>query len=138
MPQNQIHALIRSLAAGDLAEFKNLMSNYTSMEQLSHELKTNGDLIKNLEIHYYKALSGSLASLQFDDFSQLIKYSDKLGIFFDVKKIPNRFQIISDLHLEGIRRGLVGRIFEVIRFYNSYNLFDRDISSEEMEIIDDL
>jgi len=138
MPQNQIHALIRSLEAEDLAEFKNLMSNYTSMEQLSHELKTNEELIKNLEIHYYNALSGSLASLQFDDFSQLINYSDKLGIFFDVKKIPNRFQIISDLHLEGIQRGLVGRIFEVIRFYNSYNLFDRNISSEEMEIIDDL
>jgi hypothetical protein len=136
MSINQLDAITDSLKAGDFAEFQKLMSKFTTHQPIFHELKTGEKLM--IEKNYYNFLSSCLASLHFDDFNHLINYSDKLGIFIDVKKIPQRFQIISDIHLDGIQRGLVGRIFEVIRFFNSYNLFEREISSKEKEIIEDL
>ncbi len=55
-----------------------------------------------------------------------------------VKKIPFRFETISDLHLIGIQAGQVGAIFDVIRFYNEYNLFDRDFTNEELKLLEEL
>ncbi|MFX1573516.1 MAG: hypothetical protein ACFFB0_12265 [Promethearchaeota archaeon] len=91
-----------------------------------------------IEKSYYFALSKFLALFRFDDFSELFNYSDKLGIFIDVKKIPNRFQIICDLHLDGIQRGLIGRIFDIIRFFNQYNLFERDFTEAELEELEEI
>ena len=139
MPLNQFETLLKSLKAENLSEFENLLNNFTETQQfISHESKTNDKLIEDFEGQYYSKLSEYLSVMRFDDFSLLLNYSDKLGIFIDVKKIPFRFKIISDLHMEGIRQGLVGRILQIIRFYNKYNLFERDFSKKEKELIENI
>jgi hypothetical protein len=90
---------------------------------------------EEFEKNYYIALSSFLASKKFEKFRRLFNFSDKLEIFIDMKKIPRRFEIISDLHLSGIQSGQIGNIFEIIRFFNEYNLFDREFSKDELEIV---
>lgn len=87
---------------------------------------------ERIENYYYLAFSKFLALRRFEEFNELFNYSDKFEIFIDVKKIPFRFKIISDLHLRGIQEGRIGDIFGVIRFFNQYNLFDRNFSNEEL------
>jgi len=79
-----------------------------------------------------------LASRKFDKFRRLFNISDRLEIFIDFKKIPLRFKIISDLHLSGIQSGQIGNIFEIIRFFNEYNLFDREFTENELEIVESI
>ncbi|MCK4383874.1 MAG: hypothetical protein KAW66_11305, partial [Candidatus Lokiarchaeota archaeon] len=91
----------------------------------------------SLERTYYDALSKSLASSRFNDFNQLFNYSDKLGIFIDISNIgvPG---IISKLHIEGITIGDRGRIIELVRFFNKYNLFERNFTADESKIIQEI
>ena len=132
-------SLIKSLHSVDLYKFKELINQSVEEKVINlSEFKSYDKYKGIIEKSYYRALSDSLASMRFGDFSQLFNNSDKLRIFIDVKKIPLRFKIISDLHLDGIQKGLIGRIFEIIRFFNKYNLFERDFSKEELEIITDI
>ncbi|MHA1915719.1 MAG: hypothetical protein ACW986_18205 [Promethearchaeota archaeon] len=139
MLSNQIKALINSLKTGDLSKFEILLYKITEKQPIiSPESKIEEKLKNDFERYYYSTLSRFLSLTQFDDFTKLFNYSDKLGIFINVKKIPQRFKIISDLHLDGIRQGLVGRIFDIIRFYNSYDLFEREILAESRIIIEEV
>ena len=139
MSSDQFQLLIKSLKSGDLSKFIEIFKLRTENKTLNLFESINYEKFKDrIEKSYYSALSKFLASLRFEDFSELFKYSDKLGIFIDVKKIPSRFQIICDLHLDGIQRGLIGRIFDIIRFFNKYNLFERDFTLGELEIIEEI
>jgi hypothetical protein len=95
---------------------------------------------------YYLALAKLLSSLSlyrgtgdevviFNQFNQLINMSDKIGIFLEVKKIPFRFKIMAELHLDGMQKGNIGRVFVFIRFFNKYNLFEKNFSNKELELI---
>jgi len=139
MLAEQIQLLIKSLKLGDFFTIKKCIDYF--IEKENNNLSNSSNYLRfkeRIEKNYYRALSKFLAKLKFKEFRQLFNYSDKLGIFIDVRKIPKRFQIICDLHLDGIQRGLIGRIFEIIRFFNKYNLFDRDFSREELEIIEEI
>jgi len=139
MTSEQFQLLIKSLKSGNLSKFKGILDLCTKNN--THNLSESINYEKfrdSIEKYYYLALSKFLASLRFEDFSELFNYSDKLGIFIDVKKIPSRFQIICDLHLDGIQRGVIGRIFDIIRFFNKYNLFERDFTYAELEIVKEL
>ena len=139
MSSEQFQLLIKSMKSGDLSKFKELISECTEKKALNLSESINYEKYKyRIEKSYYLALSKFLVSLRFEDFSQLFKYSDKLGIFIDVKKIPSRFQIICDLHLDGIQRGLIGRIFDIIRFFNKYNLFERNFTKADLEILKEI
>ena len=87
----------------------------------------------NKEKCYYLALSYLIFQMEFELFQKLFNYSDKLGFFIEVKKIPYRFKILAYLHLEGMQRGLTGRVFEIIRHFNKYNLFERIFSKDPLK-----
>jgi hypothetical protein len=130
---------MKTIETGEISQFEDFFLFYKEMEFLNLSTLDDFDKITdNTEKCYYLALSKFLSTLRFHDFSQLFNYSDKMGFFIEVKKIPFRFKIIARLHLDGIQRGLIGRIFEIIRFFNKYNLFERNLSSKELKIIEDI
>ena len=136
MLTEQFVEIIESLKSGDLFKIKQCIDqisedNFSSLSYSSSDKRFKEAIEKN----YYITLSKLLASEKFEDFRQLLNYSDKLGIFIDVKRIPFRFEIISDLHLNCIQSGQSGNIFDIIKFYNDYDLFDRDFTNEELEFI---
>ncbi|MFX0028377.1 MAG: hypothetical protein ACFE8B_04165 [Candidatus Hermodarchaeota archaeon] len=144
MHSTQFQTLIRILKSGDISNFvervdqfvKNGPTNLTNSENYN-KFKTG------LEKAYYSAISKCLKSMKNnfikgkEDFGQLINYSDKLGIFFDVSKIDVE-GIISELHIDGLNKGLRGRIVELVRFFNKYNLFERKFTTDQLKIIQDI
>ena len=139
MLSEQFLEVINSLISGDRSKFNEFIENYCKLNSINSS--STLDLIKikeEMQSIYYQALSDFLASKKFELFRQLFDYSDKLEIFIDVKKIPNRFKIISDLHLQGIQSGQIGDIFPIIRFYNEYNLFDREFTDTELNLVENI
>lgn len=136
MLSEQVQILVESLKLGDLSKLKSFVNNF--IEKKTLQLLDSLSKKERIESYYYLFLSKFLSQKRFKEFSELFNYSDKFEIFIDVKKIPFRFKIISDLHLRGIQEGRIGKIFEIIRFFNHYNLFDRDFSNEEVELIENL
>ena len=96
----------------------------------------NTNLEMKFQDKFYKTLSILLKSKKFEDFKRLRDASDKLDIFIDVSKIPNRFEIISKIHLNGIQTGQIEELFDVIRFFNENNLFNWEFSEEDIKFID--
>jgi hypothetical protein len=136
MLSEQFQVLLNTIQNGDLSRFKNLIAYFEKMEFMDLSESSDFDKISdNKEKCYYLALSHFLSFMKFTEFEQLINYSDELGIFLEVMKIPFRFKIIAYLHLDGIQKGLTGRIFEIIKFFNKYNLFEKRFSQEELEFI---
>ncbi|MFX1496633.1 MAG: hypothetical protein ACFFBH_03815 [Promethearchaeota archaeon] len=101
-------------------------------------IKQNG--IKGIESEekYYKYLSSCLQKKQFEEIENLMGNSINLDFFLDPRKIPNRFQIISDLLINCIQTLNLGEIFNILRFVNKYNLVDIDLTNEELEIIENI
>ena len=136
MVSELVEILVESLKLGDLSKLKRFVNDFIEKETLSL-LDSLGNK-ERIETYYYLALSKFIVLKKFEEFIELFNYSDKFEIFIDVKKIPFRFKIISDLHLRGIQEGRIGNIFGVIKFFNQYNLFERNFSNEELELIENL
>ncbi|MFW9873710.1 MAG: hypothetical protein ACFFG0_11450 [Candidatus Thorarchaeota archaeon] len=139
MLSKEFQILLKAIDTGDLSKFKDFITYFEKMEFLDLSGTSDFDKIRDdREKCYYLTLSNLLSLMKFAEFDQLINYSDELRIFIEVKKIPFRFKIIAYLHLDGIQKGLTGRIFEIIRFFNKYNLLEKDISKEELEVIEEI
>ncbi len=130
-----VHNILRALEEGDF----HLL--YQELEKVSVR---NLDPVyrEAIEKSYYKALSDALIKKKLNRFHQLISFSDELDIFIAVKRIPDRFQIISNLIKSciedvstGYRTSALGEIINIIRFYNKYNLLERELTPEEKEEI---
>ena len=135
MHSSQFQALNKTLKSTNISEFIKLFDKFT--ENIPSHLTDSENYDKfssSLERTYYSALSKCLTSSRFDDFIQLIKYSDKLGIFMDVSNIDIA-GIITKLHIEGLNNQDRGRIIELVRFFNEYNLFERNFTTEELKTI---
>ncbi|MFX0082061.1 MAG: hypothetical protein ACFE94_09940 [Candidatus Hodarchaeota archaeon] len=141
---SQFQALIQTLKSGDVSKF------IKTVDQLTKDDPTNIPNSKNynnfrvdLEKAYYSAISRHLKSMKNnfikgkEDVAQLINYSDKLGIFLDASNIDVQ-GIISELHLDGLNKGLRGRIVELVRFFNKFNLFERNFTADELKIIQNI
>ncbi|MFW9825807.1 MAG: hypothetical protein ACFFE4_22900 [Candidatus Thorarchaeota archaeon] len=147
MLSENLNGLIKTIESGDISQFTELYLKFKEMDFL--DLSDSDEFEKitdDREKCYYLALSKLLSSLSlyrgtgdevmlFNEFSKLFNLSDKMGYFIEVKKIPFRFKIIARLHVDGMRKGYIGRIFVFIRFFNKYNLFERDLSPNEREIV---
>lgn len=97
---------------------------------------------KLLEKVYYEGLSKCLKSADYECFKNLFNTSIDFNIFIDVKKISNRFEIISQLILNcmekvstGYQISALGEIINILRFCNEYNLLEREISEIEKKNI---
>jgi len=139
MLSEQFLNIIDALKSGNIHKIKQSIDHFLKVN--SSDLFTSIEFKnykENIEEEYYKALSRFLIKLQFKNFKRLFNYSDKLEIFVDVKKIPDRFRIILELHLDGIRTGQTGRIFDIIKFFNDFNLFEKNFTQKEERIIETL
>jgi hypothetical protein len=142
-----LQTLIKTIRAGDISQFEDFFLYYKEMEFLNlNDSEDFERLSNNNEKCYYLALSKLLTLLSyykgtgdeeliFNEFTRLINLSDRMGIFLEVKKIPFRFKIMAELHLDGIQKGLIGRVFVFIRFFNKFNLFEKKFSKVELELI---
>jgi len=136
MLSEQFLEIIESLISGESFKIGDFFARIINENPSLQSSSLRYDKFKEeIEKNYYSALTNFLASRKFEKFRRLFNISDKLEIFIDVRKIPRRFEIISDLHLSGIQSGQIGNIFEIIRFFNEYNLFDREFSEHELEIV---
>ncbi len=136
MLSEQFLEIVESLRSNESFKISDFFERFIQEDPSSRFSSMMFDKFKEqIEKNYYFALSNFLASRKFEKFRKLFKLSDKLEIFIDVKRIPNRFKIISDLHLSGIQYGQIGNIFEIIRLFNEFNLFDREFTENESDLI---
>ena len=139
MLSEQFLEIVESLISGDSSNISEFIERYSKENPSPLSSSSMYSKFKEeIEKNYYNALSNFLASKNFENFRLLFHISDKLEIFIDVKKIPRRFKIISDLHLSGIQSGQIGNIFEIIRFFNEYNLFDREFTEHELDLVESI
>ncbi len=138
MHSSQFEKLLMTLKSGYISEFISLVDKFTEKIPSCIPDSQNYDKFKIiLERTYYSALSKCLVSSRFNEFGQLFNYSDKLGIFIDISNI-NISEIITKLHIEGFTAGYRGRIIELVRFFNKYNLFERNFTTEQLKVIQEI
>jgi hypothetical protein len=138
MDSSQFQKFITTLKSGHISEFITLVDKFTEEIPSIIPDSENYDKFKIiLERTYYSALSKCLISSRFNEFGQLFNYSDKLGIFIDISNI-NIAEIMTKLHIEGFTAGYRGRIIELVRFFNKYNLFERNLTTEQLKIIQEI
>ena len=144
MDSTQFQTLIKTLKSGDVPNFVKIIDQHTKQGQTN--LSNSKNYIKfraELEKAYYEAISKCLKSMKDnffkgkEDIATLFSYSDRLGIFIDVSNI-NAEGIISELHIDGLNKGLRGRIVELVRFFHKFNLFERNFTEDELKIIQDI
>ena len=139
MLSEQFLEIVESLIYSESCQISDFFERFIQENPSSQFSSAKYDKFKEqIEKNYYYALSNFLASRKFEKFRRLFNISDKLEIFIDVKRIPNRFKIISDLHLSGIQSGQIGNIFEIIRFFHEFNLFDREFTEPELAIVESI
>ncbi|TFG08247.1 MAG: hypothetical protein EU539_02900 [Promethearchaeota archaeon] len=138
-----IDTIVLSLRSGEVVKIKH------AIEKLTHNnvqdllsFPSNSKMKKKIENNFYVGLSKCLESKKFENFEKLIDFSIKFDIFIDVSKIPDRFKIISKLHLDciqnvsiGYQTSSLGEVIEILRFCNKFNLVKRDLNEHELEKI---
>ena len=137
MTSGIIEKVVESLKSGVFLNIERSMlllmeDHYTYLSELESN-KKHRDRIEKI---YYKQLKTFLERGQLGNFKKLLNYSDKLDIFIDIEKIPNRFEFLSKVHLNGITTGNIRDIFDVIRFFNDTGLIERDLSTKDLEFIE--
>ncbi|MFX1529969.1 MAG: hypothetical protein ACFFBC_02545 [Promethearchaeota archaeon] len=144
MQPSQFQSLIKVLNSVDISNVVKKFDQITKNDQTNITNSKNYNKFRpELERAYYKALSICLKSMKNnfekgkEDFAQIFNYSDRLGIFIDASNIDVE-GIISELHIDGLNKGLRGRIIELVTFFNKYNLFERNFTAEELKIIQDI
>ena len=81
------------------------MSSNQFFEQIKSEIILNIERKSTkdkIEKKFYDGLAKCLESKQLKSFRQLIDYSYKLDIFIDIRKIPNRYDLISNILMDCI------------------------------------
>ena len=113
-----------------------MISNQLFIEFKTELLKIKDK--KKLERVYYEKLTKCLKARQFKAFELLFDASIDFNLFIDIKKISNRFDIISNLLLNcidkistGYQTSALVEIIEILRFCNKYNFLERVISNFE-------
>ena len=126
--------VIESLKSGDFFKIKYAIEHFIEENYLDmSEMLSDETIKKKLEENFYLGLSKSLQTKQFESFKQLLEYSGKFDIFLDVKRIPDRFDHISNLLLGCIQTLSLGGIIKILRFCKEYNLLETEISEDERE-----
>ena len=115
--------LINSLKTADLLKLGSILSQDLEKKFKISELDLHDKEI--IDSSFYNALAYYLELKQFENFEELINLADKLDIHLKVENIPKRLEILSFIHINSIRSGQIGSIFESIEFFNQYGLLKR-------------
>ena len=133
-----VHNIIEALKKGDLNKLSQEINklDITNIDPAYREA---------IDDNYYEALKNDLIKKRFEHFKELISFSDDLDIFFDLERLPHRFEIVVDLIKScienvssGYRTSSLGEVIEIIRFYNEYNLLETELSKEQLDEIEPL
>jgi hypothetical protein len=141
-----VESIVKSLKTGEISKIKYAIENLIEDEFFTTlYLSSNIKFKKKIEKNFYLGLGNCLRSKNFKNFELMVDSSIDFDIFIDVRKIPNRFQIISDLILdcirevsEGYQTSSLGKQIDILRFCNNYNLFERDLKEQDLNRIKDL
>ena len=90
--------IINSLESGDIYKIEQ-ESNQISRSKITETFSSFSDknLRNKIEKSFYKGLSKCLESRRFENFVHMLDYAINFYIFVDVKKIPDRLEIITNL-----------------------------------------
>jgi hypothetical protein len=137
-----ITMIIDSLSSGNYTTLINSINFFTNHYLIDiQEWLSIPDYTIQIEQAFYEGLSNCLGRESFDDFENIIDLSIRFDIFFDVKKIPNRFELLTNLLLECLRNLMsgaisdMGRIISIIRFFNNYNILEREFTNKERDFL---
>ncbi|MHA1762972.1 MAG: hypothetical protein ACTSYC_04335 [Promethearchaeota archaeon] len=135
MVDDDIYKLIFStLKSRNLSQIKKLFDGLKRKNYFSTKYKQFSENKKNqIEDIFYSTLRRYLTAKKFKHFRELIKYAPDLQIFLDPNKIPNRFEILTHLHLLSLQSGQIGDIIEILRFFNEFNLLQRELSDSDLK-----
>ncbi|MEE9377487.1 MAG: hypothetical protein V3V33_05580 [Candidatus Lokiarchaeia archaeon] len=116
--------------------------------QLFIEFKTELLKIKDkkkFEKAYYEKLRKCLKAGKFIAFELLFNASVDFNLFIDIKKIPDRLNIISKLLLNctdkvstGYHTSALGEIIDILRFCKKYQLLEKELSILEKKTLKNL
>ncbi|MHA2326017.1 MAG: hypothetical protein ACXACB_11490, partial [Promethearchaeota archaeon] len=82
MPSTHLQLLLKTIRKGDISQFEDFYTYFKNMDFLNLSDMVDFEAIEDTkEKCYYLALSRLLSLLKFEEFSQLIDYSDTMGIF---------------------------------------------------------
>jgi hypothetical protein len=99
---------------------------------------------ESIEKFYYEDLARHLKQGHLSSFKELLDGAVNLNIFIDVKKIPRRFDLISELLVETIGKvsegysAALGELIDILRFCNDYGLLERRLSEQEKHSIKEI
>jgi len=135
----KIPSIIEFLKANHIDELKLAILNFEEDKYpKSTLLDTNNKINDILENNYYIVLSFLLRLRKFTYFEQLLDLSDKIDVFINVERIPQRLKIISNLHYNYLRAFQFGKIIELTKLLNSYDLLERRLSQEDLKPIKEM
>ncbi|MFW9936258.1 MAG: hypothetical protein ACFFD5_01280 [Candidatus Thorarchaeota archaeon] len=90
------------------------------------------------EIIFYKRLAKSLSSKEFLQFKKILHELKDSNLIFNPYKVSNRFEILSQLLIncirnvtEGYQTSSLGEFIEILKFFNYFNLIDRELKISE-------
>jgi hypothetical protein len=137
-----INAINDSLQSGEYKKIKYAIDHLISNEGGNLKFSKLLSKVENkekIEESFYKGLALDLEASHFEKFAQLVKNSDKLDIFIDARKIPDRFEIISKLIIDciqdvsvGYQTSSLGKIIDIVRFCNTFGLLIRELNEYDM------
>ena len=141
-----IDSIINSLISGDILKIKFALENFKEDKYSDFFYLISDEKIKGkIETNFYKGLSKCLESKRFENFRLMIETSIIFDIFIDIKKIKNRFKILSKLILDchrevslGYQVASLGKIIYYIRFFNEFNLLDKEFSNQDQDLLNEI
>ena len=134
MLSDNISDIIESLKSDDIEEIKRAILHFEEGKaQNSTVIDKNKKISDMLENNYYNILSFLLRLRKYESFKHLLELSDKVDVFLNVEKIPERFEIISQIHYNFLRAFQFGKIIETTKFFNTCGLLERNLSPEELK-----
>ncbi|MFW9898425.1 MAG: hypothetical protein ACFFDO_04115 [Candidatus Thorarchaeota archaeon] len=143
---NFFDSIINSLKSGNLSKIKSIIEQ-TGIEHFSNSIKStkNKEHKELVEEAFYKGLSKNLKYGKFETFREMFDLSIYFDIFIDIRKFKDRFEILSEILLNcteeistGYQTSSLGKIIEIIRFFNEFNLLERDLSKDDLKEIEEL
>jgi len=94
------------------------------------------------EVTFYQRLAKLLISKEFAEFRKFITELNEYKLIYNPYKVPRRFEILSQLLInciknvaEGYQSSSLGEFIEILRFFNEFNLIERDLNESDFDKI---
>jgi len=142
---NIIESLNNYIKTGDTFRIKSVIEQI-GIDNVIKEinLPSSEKYKENFETNFHEGLYNCLKHMRFEEFKELVEFSVKFDVFVDVKRINGRFEILSELLLNcieevatGYQTSALGKIIEILHFFNSYNLLERIFDNNELKVIEE-